>query len=107
MAAAGKGRLHELSLLLAAGAKPELQSKGGTAREWALRFDHTEAADMLQLHEQALQEADAATGGIVALSHYQVRSRMLLGSHRWPYCCTVMHCSHIQPGVVGPSPCGI
>ena len=72
MAAAGKGRVHELSMLLSAGAKPELQSKGGTAREWALRFGHTEAVEMLQLHEQALQEADAAAGGAVALSHYQV-----------------------------------
>ncbi|KAA6424000.1 MAG: putative ATP-dependent RNA helicase DHX36-like [Trebouxia sp. A1-2] len=63
MAAAGKGRLHELSMLLAAGAKPELQSKGGTAREWALRFGHTEAAEMLQLHEEAAEAADAAAGG--------------------------------------------
>ena len=76
MAAAGKGRLHELSMLLAAGAQPELQSKGGTAREWALRFGHTEAAEMLQLHEQAAKEADAAAGGAVALSHYQVGCAM-------------------------------
>ncbi|KAL0028223.1 hypothetical protein WJX79_002624 [Trebouxia sp. C0005] len=74
MAAAGKGRLHELSMLLAAGAKPELQSKGGTAREWALRFGHTEAAEMLQLHEEAAEAADAAAGGAVALSHYQANS---------------------------------
>ena len=72
MAAAGKGRMHELSMLLSAGAKPEVQSRGGTAREWAVRFGHTQAADLLQLHEQALQEADAAAGGAVALSHYQV-----------------------------------
>lgn len=72
MAAAGKGRLHELAMLLAAGAKPEVQSRGGTAREWALRFGHREAAEMLQQHEQAAQEADAATAGAVALSHYQV-----------------------------------
>ena len=72
MAAAGKGRLHELAMLLAAGAKPEVQSRGGTAREWALRFGHAEAAEMLQQHEQAAQQADAATGGAVALSHYQV-----------------------------------
>ncbi|KAL0045428.1 hypothetical protein WJX82_006305 [Trebouxia sp. C0006] len=74
MAAAGKGRLHELSMLLAAGAQPELQSKGGTAREWALRFGHTEAAEMLQLHEEAAEAADAAAGGAVALSHYQANS---------------------------------
>ena len=66
MAAAGKGRLHELSMLLAAGAQPELQSKGGTAREWALRFGHTEAAEA----------ADAAAGGAVALSHYQAGGHM-------------------------------
>ena len=72
MAAAGKGRVHELSMLLSAGARPQVQSRGGTAREWALRFGHTQAADLLQLHEQALQEADAAAGGAVALSHYQV-----------------------------------
>lgn len=72
MAAAGKGRLHELSTLLAAGAQPELNSKGGTAREWALRFGHSEAAEMLQQHEEAAKEADAAAGGAVALSHYQV-----------------------------------
>lgn len=72
MAAAGKGRLHELAMLLAAGAQPEVQSRGGTAREWALRFGHAEAADMLQQQEQAAQQADAATGGAVALSHYQV-----------------------------------
>lgn len=72
MAAAGKGRLHELSMLLAAGAQPELNSKGGTAQEWALRFGHSEAAEMLQEHEEAAKEADAAAGGAVALSHYQV-----------------------------------
>ena len=72
MVAAGRGRVHELSMLLAGGAKPEVQSKGGTAREWALRFGHTEAADMLQQHEKAIQEADAAAEGAVALSHYQV-----------------------------------
>lgn len=72
MAAAGKGRLHELAMLLAAGAQPEVQSRGGTARQWALRFGHAEAAEMLQQHEQAAQQADAATGGAVALSHYQV-----------------------------------
>jgi len=78
MAAAGKGRLHELSMLLAAGAKPELHSKGGTAREWALRFGHTEAAEMLQLHEEAAEAADAAAGGAVALSHYQAGGHMQL-----------------------------
>ncbi len=78
MAAAGKGRLHELSMLLAAGAKPELQSKGGTARDWALRFGHTEAAEMLQLHEEAAEAADAAAGGAVALSHYQASSHRQL-----------------------------
>ena len=76
MAAAGKGRLHELSMLLAAGAQPELQSKGGTAREWALRFGHTEAAEMLQLHEEAAEAADTAAGGAVALSHYQAGGHM-------------------------------
>ncbi|KAL3133848.1 hypothetical protein ABBQ32_008317 [Trebouxia sp. C0010 RCD-2024] len=74
MAAAGKGRLHELAMLLAAGAQPEVQSRGGTARQWALRFGHAEAAEMLQQHEQAAQQADAATGGAVALSHYQANS---------------------------------
>ena len=72
MAAAGKGRLHELSMLLAAGAKPEMQSKAGTARDWALRFGHAEAADILQQHEEAAVEADVAAGGAIALSHYQV-----------------------------------
>lgn len=72
MAAAGKGRMHELSMLLAAGANAKVGSRGGTAREWALRFGHTQAADLLQEHQQALQEADAAAGGAVALSHYQV-----------------------------------
>ena len=72
MAAAGRGRLHEIAMLLAAGANASLQSKGGTAREWALRFGHSEAAEMLQEHEAAQQEADAATEGAVALSHYQV-----------------------------------
>lgn len=74
MAAAGRGRLHEIAMLLAAGANASLQSKGGTAREWALRFGHAEAADMLQEHEDAQQEADVATEGAVALSHYQVRA---------------------------------
>ena len=78
MAAAGKGRLHELSMLLAAGATLELQSKGGTAREWALRFGHTEAAEMLQLHEEAGEAADAAAGGAIALSHYQASSHRQL-----------------------------
>ena len=91
MAAAGKGRLHELALLLAAGADAGLQSKGGTAREWALKFGHTEAAQMLQEHEEAIREADAAAAGAVALSHYQVCSH-----HKQVFTCllrrSVMHC---------------
>ena len=75
MAAAGKGRLHEVALLLAAGADAAIQSKGGTAREWALKFGHAEAAQMLQEHEEAIREADAAAAGAVALSHYQVCSQ--------------------------------
>ena len=59
-------------MLLAAGADASLKSKGGTAREWAVRFGHAEAAEMLQEHEDAQQEADTAVEGAVALSHYQV-----------------------------------
>lgn len=85
MAAAGKGRLHELAMLLAAGADASLKSKGGTAREWALRFGHTEAAEMLQEHEDAQQEADVAAAGAVALSHYQAGAA----------CLSVLVCSHL------------
>ena len=61
-------------MLLAAGADASLKSKGGTAREWAVRFGHTEAAEMLQEHEDAQQEAETAVEGAVALSHYQVEA---------------------------------
>ena len=72
MAAAGKGRLQEVTLLLAAGAKTKVLSKGGTARDWALRFGHTEVAEMLQQHEEAAQAADTAVDDAIALSTYQV-----------------------------------
>lgn len=75
-------------MLLAAGADARLKSKGGTAKEWALRFGHAEAAEMLQEHEDAQQEAVVAAEGAVALSHYQVACACLYSYGamltRWP-----------------------
>lgn len=55
MAAAGKGRLEEASLMVSAGADPMMRSRdGSTARDWAVKFGHSEVADFLESHMQVI-----------------------------------------------------
>ncbi len=53
MAAAGKGRMEEAAALLAAGADPAARARdGSTARDWAAKFGHEEAAALMDSHTQ-------------------------------------------------------
>eukprot|EP00873_Tetraselmis_striata_P025125 jgi/Tetstr1/445389/TSEL_033175.t1 len=72
MAAAGKGRIHEMEMLLAAGADAELRSTDGSAADdWAMRFGHAEAAELVRQHRESMNRTQEAVASAVALSKYQ------------------------------------
>ncbi|KAK9814740.1 hypothetical protein WJX72_010718 [[Myrmecia] bisecta] len=72
MAAAGKGRIEDVGVLMANGADLQQTSMdGSTAYDWAVRFGHTEIAELLQAHMEDSERVDALTASAEALSHYQ------------------------------------
>lgn len=59
MAAAGRGRLETLRLLLAHGADVTARSQdGSSAAGWARMFGHADVAAELEQHEQQVNEED-------------------------------------------------
>lgn len=63
----------QMEMLLAAGADAELRSTDGSAADdWAMRFGHAEAAELVRQHRESMNRTQEAVASAVALSKYQV-----------------------------------
>ncbi|RMZ54673.1 hypothetical protein APUTEX25_003051, partial [Auxenochlorella protothecoides] len=72
MAAAGRGRLETLRLLLAHGADVTARSQdGSSAAGWARMFGHADVAAELEQHEQQAAAAAAISQTALAVAQYQ------------------------------------
>ena len=68
MAAAGKGRLEDVAVLLSNGADPLLRSRdGSTARDWAAKFGHIDVAEYL---DASMQVKSAPTIPAIGLAFF-------------------------------------